>query len=439
MGSLNLERYFQAVKETEPIVRKGRVSQIVGLSIQSQGPPAQLGEICSITNGSPDSHLWAEVVGFKNGSTLLMPLGEMEGISPGSEVVATGRSFRVRVGRELIGRVLDGLGQPLDGKGPLRAGQFYPVMNSPPNPLERKRINQPLATGIRAVDALITCGKGQRIGIFAGSGIGKSTIMGMVARYTSADVNVIGLIGERGREVREFLERDLGPEGLQRSVVVVATSDQPALVRLKGAFVATAIAEYFRDQGLDVMLMMDSLTRFAMAQREVGLTVGEPPATRGYTPSVFALLPRLLERSGTSPRGTITGLYNVLVDGDDLNEPIADAVRGILDGHIVLSRELAALGHYPAIDVLASVSRLMNEIVDEQHLAAAIRFRGVLASYQEAKDLIEIGAYAAGTNPRVDYAISMIEACQSYLRQEINEKADYNSSISQLQQMFAMN
>ncbi|NPV92050.1 MAG: flagellar protein export ATPase FliI [Firmicutes bacterium] len=432
-----MARYSQTVDRVESIQRKGRVSQIIGLSIQSDGPMAQLGELCEIATGLSLPPLLAEVVGFKNHSTLLMPLGEMEGISPGAEVTATGRSLRVKVGEQLTGRILSGLGEPMDGMGGIFTHRDYPVMNQPPNPLDRQRISTPLSLGVRAIDSMLTCGKGQRIGIFAGSGIGKSTIMGMVARYTSADVNVIGLIGERGREVREFLERDLGEEGLKRSVVVVATSDQPALVRLKGAFLATAIAEYFRDQGLDVMLMMDSITRFAMAQREVGLTLGEPPATRGYTPSVFALLPKLLERSGSSRDGTITGLYTVLVDGDDMNEPIADAVRGILDGHIVLSRELAALGHYPAIDVLKSVSRSMIEIVEHGHLTSATRLRNVLASFQEAKDLIEIGAYAAGTNPRVDYAISMIDQCQGFLRQEINERADFKESIDRLQQLFS--
>lgn len=427
---------WDAIKKVNPIRRKGRVAEVVGLSIQSEGPQARLGELCQIVTRSGSYRLLAEVVGFKENRTLLMPLGEMEGLDPGAEVVATGRTLQVKVGKGLVGRILDGLGEPIDGKGPLAGAEEYPVMNSPPNPLERERIKEVMSLGIRAIDGPLTCGRGQRIGIFAGSGIGKSTLMGMVARYTSADVNVIALIGERGREVREFLERDLGPEGQRRSVVVIATSDKPALVRLKGAFVATAIAEYFRDQGMDVMLMMDSITRFAMAQREVGLTVGEPPATRGYPPSVFALLPRLLERSGTSSRGTITGLYTVLVDGDDMNEPIADAVRGILDGHIVLSRELAAQGQYPAVSVLDSVSRVMIDIVEEKHLKAANCLRNVLAAYREAKDLLEIGAYVNGSNPRVDYAIKMIDAVHEFLRQEVSEAAFFEETVKRLVSLF---
>lgn len=428
--------YWEAINRVNPVKRKGRVAEVVGLSIQSEGPSARLGELCEVSTHSGACRLLAEVVGFKENRTLLMPLGEMEGLDPGAEVVATGRTLQVKVGEGLIGRILDGLGEPIDGRGPLRATEMYPVMNSPPSPLERERIKEPMPLGIRAIDGPLTCGRGQRIGIFAGSGIGKSTLMGMVARYTSADVNVIALIGERGREVREFLERDLGPEGQRRSVVVIATSDKPALVRLKGAFVATAIAEYFRDQGMDVMLMMDSITRFAMAQREVGLTVGEPPATRGYPPSVFALLPRLLERSGTSSRGTITGLYTVLVDGDDMNEPIADAVRGILDGHIVLSRELAAQGQYPAVSVLESVSRVMIDIVDDRHMKAANCLRSVLAAYREAKDLLEIGAYVNGSNPRVDYAIKMIDGVNGFLKQEVNEAASFEDTVARMLSLF---
>jgi flagellum-specific ATP synthase len=364
-----------------------------------------------------------------------MPVGELAGISPGSEIIATGQKLQVEVGQSLLGRVLNGLGQPMDGKDPLFTGNYYPLNASPPNPLTRKRIEVPLAMGIRAIDGLLTCGRGQRIGIFAGSGVGKSTLLGMIARNTEADVNVIGLIGERGREVRDFLERDLGEEGLARSVVVVATSDQPALVRIKGAMVATAVAEYFRDQGKDVMLMMDSVTRFAIAQREVGLAVGEPPTTRGYTPSVFALLPKLLERSGTAEKGSITGLYTVLVEGDDMNEPIADAVRGILDGHIVLSRNLAHLNHYPAIDVLASVSRLMSELGSKEHKDAAGKLRSSLAIYHNNEDLINIGAYASGSNPQIDSAISMIQPINGFLRQGVYEKAPFGDTVAGLVSM----
>ena len=362
---LEISKYRRMLEDFNPVRISGKVAQVIGLIVEVTGLSASIGEICHIlVPGRLATE--AEVVGFRKKRTLLMPLGSLDGVSPGCEVQAAGESHRVKVGPGLLGKVLDGLGRPLQGDQEDVPGKWVPVMNSPLNPLKRKRITQVLATGVKAIDALFTCGSGQRLGIFSGSGVGKSTLLGMIARNSSADVNVIALIGERGREVLEFLEKDLGPEGLARSVVVAATSDQPALVRIKGAFVATAIAEYFRDQGKKVMLMMDSITRFAMAQREVGLAVGEPPATKGYTPSVFALLPKLLERAGNGERGSITGLYTVLVDGDDLNEPIADAVRGILDGHIVLSRDLAARNHYPAIDVLQSVSRLMVEITEEE-------------------------------------------------------------------------
>lgn len=435
---VNFDKFMLAVERTEPIKTNGKVTQVIGLVVEAQGPAANLGELCYIfpPNGGP--RIQAEVVGFKENKVLLMPLGELHGIGPGCEVVATGISFCVKVGPQLLGRVLDGLGNPMDGKGLTGCETEYTVAASPPNPLDRKRITEPLAIGVKAIDGLLTCGKGQRIGIFSGSGVGKSTLLGMVARNTAADVNVIALIGERGREVREFLEKDLGEEGLRRSIVVVATSDQPALVRIKGALVATTIAEYFRDQGKNVMLMMDSVTRFAMSQREVGLAVGEPPATRGYTPSVFALLPKLLERSGTSDRGTVTGLYTVLVDGDDHNEPIADAVRGILDGHIVLSRDLAMQNHYPAIDILASVSRVMIDIVTGEHNKAAGELRGILATYRDAKDLIDIGAYAKGSNPKIDYAISMIDTALAYLCQTIDDKYTYDEAVSLLVQLLAL-
>ncbi len=424
--------YLNVVAETNLIRSRGRVNQIVGLTVEADGPAVNLGELCLIyLNGVPEP-LQAEVVGFKAGRVLLMPLGEINGIGPGCEILATGRTARVEVGEEMLGRVFDGLGRPIDDQPTLLSGKYYPLTASPPNPLTRPRIHTPLAMGVRAVDSLLTCGRGQRIGIFAGSGVGKSTLLGMIARNTDADVNVIALIGERGREVRDFIERDLGPEGLARSVVVVATSDQPALVRLKGAMVATAIAEFFRDQGRDVMLMMDSVTRFAIAQREVGLAVGEPPTTRGYTPSVFALLPRLLERSGTAATGSITGLYTVLVEGDDMNEPIADAVRSILDGHIVLSRELAHRNHYPAIDVLASVSRLMIELVSSEHRRAAAELRSILAAYRNNEDLINIGAYVAGSNQQVDNALKMMDSINGFLRQGIDERSSYSEIVGRI-------
>ena len=432
---LKYEKYFQAIEKTEPIKTNGKVTQVIGLIIESQGPGANLGDLCYVFPNNGSTRIQAEVVGFKENKILLMPLGDLRGIGPGCEVVASGDSFRVGVGPKLLGRILDGLGNPLDSLGPVETIDEYPVNGNPLNPLERKRITEPLSMGVKAIDGILTIGKGQRIGIFSGSGVGKSTLLGMIARNTSADVNVIALVGERGREVREFLEKDLGEEGLKRSVVIVATSDQPALVRLKGALVATTVAEYFRDQGLDVMLMMDSVTRFAMSQREVGLAVGEPPATRGYTPSVFAILPKLLERSGTSSKGTITGLYTVLVEGDDTNEPIADAVRGILDGHIVLTRELAMQNHYPAIDILASVSRVMIDIVREEHLKAADDVRSVLATYKDAKDLIDIGAYAKGSNPKIDNAISKIDAIVEYLKQGVPEQYTFDTAVTLLKSL----
>jgi len=433
----DLSRYFQALRRLDAVRVNGKVSQVIGLVIESLGPPAQIGERCLIHYNRTRPPVDAEVVGFRDNKVLLMPLGEMEGIKPGSEVVATGHPLSVPVGDELLGRVFDGLGHPMDGGPEILAGAFYPINASPPHSLKRKRITEALQLGIRAIDGLLTCGKGQRLGIFAGSGVGKSTILGMIARNTKADVNVIALTGERGREVRDFIERDLGEEGLKRSVLVVATSDQPALVRVKAAFVATTMAEYFRDQGRDVMLMMDSVTRFAMSQREIGLAIGEPPTTRGYTPSVFALLPRLLERAGTSEKGTITGLYTVLVDGDDMNEPIADAVRGILDGHIVLSRALAAQNHYPAVDILNSVSRVMPDITGPEHRQAAAQLRSVLASFKEAEDLINIGAYVPGSNPRIDYARERIEAVNAFLRQDVEEQSPYEDTVGRLEDLFS--
>ncbi len=431
--TLDLSKYINAIEKVQTCQLKGIISQVIGLTMEATGPRLSLGELCYIKTNSADRQLVpSEVVGFKNNRILLMPLGELEGIGPGSELIATGSSMRVKVGMELRGRVLDGLGEPIDNKGRINSEMFYPVMNQPPNPLTRKRISQVLPVGVRAIDGLTTIGGGQRMGFFAGSGVGKSTLIGMIARNTSADINVIALIGERGREVREFLERDLGEIGLKKSVVIVATSDQPALVRLKGAFVATSIAEYFRDQGLDVLFLMDSLTRFALAQREIGLAIGEPPTTRGFTPSVFALLPKLLERAGTAEKGSITGLYAVLVEGDDMNEPITDAVRGIVDGHIVLSRKLATRNIFPAIDVGESISRVMIDVVDNEHMEAAKRFRTILATYEEARDLIDIGAYKFGTNPRIDEAIDLFEKCQNFLKQEIYEECFIDETLESL-------
>jgi flagellum-specific ATP synthase len=410
----------------------GKVRQVIGVVIESLGPNMAIGETCEITSRRNAEPVLAEVVGFRDNKVLIMPLGDLAGIAVGSNVVALGAPLSVGVSDHLLGRVLDGLGRPIDGKGPLTVDRRVRVTAAPPHPLARARIVEPLSLGIRAIDGMLSAGKGQRVGVFAGSGVGKSTILGMIARNTAADVNVIALVGERGKEVRDFIDRDLGEEGLRRSVVIVSTSDQPALVRIKAAFVAMTVAEYFRDQGLDVMFMMDSVTRFAMAQREVGLAIGEPTTTRGYTPSVFALLPKLLERAGTAESGTITGLFSVLVDGDDMNEPIADAVRSILDGHVVLSRSLAAANHYPAIDVLQSVSRVMPDVVDKNHYSAASAVRDVLAAYRDAEDLINIGAYVPGSNPRVDLALSKIEGVRHFLRQGIYETTSYEQSLRQL-------
>ena len=414
----------------------GKISQVVGVVVESKGPAAHIGEICEVYYKRNSPPIPAEVVGFRENSVLLMPLGDMDEIAPGSDVIATGNALKVKVGEGLLGRVVDGLGKLLDGFGPIDVEDELLVSRTPPPALQRQRIKEPLSFGVRAMDGLLTCGKGQRIGIFAGSGVGKSTLLGMIARNTAADVNVIALIGERGREVRDFLEKDLGPEGLARSVVVVATSDQAAIVRLRGAMVATAIAEYFRDKGLDVMLMMDSVTRVAWAQREIGLAVGEPPTTRGYTPSVFAMLPKLLERSGTAARGSITGLYTVLVEGDDMNEPVADAVRSILDGHIVLSRDLAHRNHYPAIDILSSVSRLMPDVTPPEHQEAAGTLRDVLATYHSAEDLINIGAYVDGSNPKIDYAKAHIDSVNAFLKQEVAEPAPYDEVVQMVQGLF---
>ena len=425
-----LAKAAQAITEADLARRHGFVSNLIGLIIEATGLQAEIGEVCMVGTDRKREAVAAEVVGFREGRTLLMPLGELHGIGPGTRVLATGAPFRIAVGPGLLGRIVDGLGVPNDGK-PASTGPARSTIAPPPGALSRPRISERVGLGVRALDGLVPCGRGQRLGIFAGSGVGKSSLLGMIARSTSAQINVIALVGERGREVREFIERDLG-EALARSVVVVATSDQPALVRIKAAFTATTIAEYFRDQGHDVMLMMDSVTRFAMAQREVGLAIGEPPATRGYTPSVFALLPRLLERAGTSVSGSITALYTVLVDGDDMNEPIADAVRSILDGHVVLTRSLAHAGHYPAIDVLQSVSRLISEIVPPRVAAAGQRLRGALAVLREKEDLVAIGAYQPGSDPALDAALAHRAEIEHFLRQPVDERSDPTDADTRL-------
>jgi flagellum-specific ATP synthase len=434
---LSLTKYHHCVDTACTILASGKVTDVVGLVIEARGPVSRLGTVCDIYTKGDSRKITAEVLGFKDNKVLMMPLEEIRGIGPGCPIIARRQRAVIPVGPKLLGRVIDGLGNPIDNKGPLPAECEYPIYGTPINPLTRKRITQPLDLGIRAINGLLSLGCGQRMGIFAGSGVGKSVLLGMIARKTGADVNVIALIGERGREVNEFIEKELGVKGLERSVIVVATSDHLPLIRVRGAFIATAIAEFFRDQGLHVNLMMDSVTRFAMAQREIGLALGEPPTTKGYTPSVFTLLPKLCERAGTSAnRGTITGLYTVLVEGDDTNEPIADALRSILDGHINLTRDLANQGHYPAIDVLSSISRVMDDIIDPAHRQHAIKLKETLAVYRKAEDLINIGAYVAGSNHKIDYAIEMIEKINRYLKQTIDETTDFAESISQLARLF---
>lgn len=431
---LDLDKY-RAVEEQTFFRKLGKVVNVVGLTIESVGPDARLGDVCRIVPDTEEAEpVLAEVVGFRDTRTLLMPLDQVEGIRLGSSVENTGYPLTVTVSEELLGKTVNGLGLPVDGTR-VRGGS-YSVEAPPPDPLRREIIDTVLPLGVRAVDGIMTVGKGQRIGIFAGSGVGKSTLMGMFARNTKADINVIALIGERGREVREFIERDLGEEGMRRSVVVVATSDRPALERKKAALTATAIAEYFRDQGKDVLLMMDSLTRFSMAQREIGLASGEPPVSRGYPPSVYSEMPRLLERAGRSQTGSITGLYTVLVDGDDFNEPITDTARSILDGHIMLNRKLVHKNHYPAIDVLQSISRCMSQIATREHKRLAGKLKNVLATYSEAEDLINIGAYKSGSNPEIDYAITMIHQVNAFLQQEVDEKVTFEESIEGLEKMF---
>lgn len=413
--------------------RYGRVKQVIGLMIESQGPESSIGDLCFIHIGHGKKRMiMAEVVGFREENVILMPYTSVNDIAPGSLVEATLKPLEIKVGPALIGNVVDALGQPLDGSLLPKGLLSVPTDQAPPNPLKRPPISEPIEVGVRLIDSLLTVGNGQRVGIFAGSGVGKSTLLGMVARNTTADLNVIALIGERGREVREFIEKDLGEEGLKRSIVVVATSDQPALMRIKGAFTATAIAEYFRDKGLNVMMMMDSVTRVAMAQREVGLAVGEPPTTKGYTPSVFAILPRLLERTGTNDLGSITAFYTVLVDGDDMNEPIADTVRGILDGHFVLDRSLANKGQYPAVNVLRSVSRVMNNIAEHDHVKAAEKLREKLSTYYNSEDLINIGAYKKGSSKEIDDAIQLYPQIISFLKQGTHEKMSMENSVNSL-------
>ncbi len=422
---------IQQVQNAETFRYTGKIENIVGMSIEASGGHAAVGDICQIYNSATGSQVMAQVVGFKNDRILLMPYSDMSGISAGNFVRNTGHRLSLKMGPFLKGRVINALGQPIDGKGPFSGGTMFCVENNNYiNPMHRPPIRQRMEFGVKAIDSMLTIGKGQRIGIFAGSGVGKSTLMGMIAKNVKADINVIALVGERGREVLEFMEKDLGPEGMARSVLVVATSDQPAMLRKQCPSVATGVAEYFRDQGYDVLLMMDSLTRFAMAQREIGLAVGEPPVSRGYTPSIYAELPKLLERSGNFQRGSITGVYTVLVEGDDTNEPIADTVRGILDGHIVLSRKLANSSHFPAIDVSASISRLMADIVSPEHKKLAAQIRDVLAVYEKNSDLVSIGAYKVGTNPKLDYALGKIDGINRFLCQDVNESFSYEQDLN---------
>lgn len=434
---LSLKTYFYLLDQIDTLVNRGQIKRVIGHVLEADGPAVHLGELCHLVCG--EELCRAEVVGFQEHTVLLMPIDEVHDIRAGTPVIATGQPQLIPVGESLLGRVLDPFGTPLDGRAAPITAHRYPLDASPPSPLKRQRISEIMPLGVRAVDMLLTCGKGQRMGIFSGSGVGKSTLLGMMARYSQADVNVIGLIGERGREVREFIEKDLGPEGLKRSVVIAVTSDQPALLRIKGAYAATAVAEYFRDQGLNVLLMLDSVTRFAMARREIGLAIGEPPATRGYPPSMYALLPRLLERSGTAEQGSITGLYTVLVEGDDVNEPVSDTVRGILDGHIVLSRDLATRNHYPAIDIQQSISRLAQQLMSPEQVQSAAWLREQLAIYQESEDLIQIGAYVKGSSQEVDAAIRAMPEIRNFLQQHQDSEAQFEESLAQLQQLSRQN
>lgn len=434
MAMVHFDKLEEILDDSTLSLKMGKVKKVIGLIIHAVGLKVFVGEVCEILLDH-ENKILAEVVGFEDEGVLLMPLGDVQGIGPGCLVLPTGSALKIKVGDELLGTTVDGLGQPMD-EIKRRLPGFGDINNMPPNPFQRRKIEEVMSTGVKAIDGILTCGEGQRIGIFAGSGVGKSTLLGMIARYSDADVNVIGLIGERGREVLEFIERDLGPEGYKKSVVICATSDQPPLVRLKGAYVATAIAEYFRDQGKKVMFMMDSVTRFAMAQREIGLAIGEPPTTRGYTPSVFAMLPKLLERSGMSKDGSITAFYTVLVEGDDMNEPIADAVRGILDGHIVLTRKLAGKNHFPAIDVQQSVSRVMKEIVSKEHYELSGKLKENMARFQESEDLINVGAYAKGRNPDLDRAVELKPLIDGFLRQDVEDARTFEETVEELHRIF---
>ena len=435
--NMDFEKYHRIIKDTNPFSVYGKVSGVIGLLVKGYNPETSIGEMCRIYPDGNNRTIGAEVVGFREEKVLLMPFENLDSIGPGCRILSTGKKSNVKVGHNLLGRVIDGLGNPIDDRGPIESEGEYPVYAEPINPLKRGRITEPMDLGIRAINGLFSCGRGQRMGIFSGSGVGKSFLLGMIARNTRADVSVIGLVGERGREVREFIENNLGEKGLTRSVIVVATSDMHPLIRMRAAYVATAISEYFRDQGMNVLLMVDSLTRFAMAQREVGLSVGEPPTAKGYTPSVFSLMPKLVERAGNiEDSGSITGLYTVLVEGDDFNEPIADATRSILDGHITLARSLAAMNHYPAIDVLESISRLMIDIVNEKHRKTANDVLNIVSTYRKAEDLINIGAYVEGSNPEIDNAIRMIGKVNSFSRQDIDEKISFKESKEQLFALF---
>lgn len=435
--NMDFEKYHIAIKDTNPFKVYGKVSGVIGLLAEGYNPETFIGEMCRIYPNGKNRTIGAEVVGFREEKVLLMPFGNLDSVGPGCRILSTGKKSNVKVGHNLLGRVIDGMGNPIDDRGPIEPECEYPIYADPINPLKRGRIKEPIDLGIRVMNGLFSCGRGQRMGIFAGSGVGKSFLLGMIARNTSADINVIGLVGERGREVREFIENSLGKEGLARSVVVVATSDMHPLIRMRAAYVATAISEYFRDRGMDVLLMVDSLTRFAMAQREVGLSIGEPPTSKGYTPSVFSIMPKLLERAGNiEDSGSITGLYTVLVEGDDFNEPIADAARSILDGHITLDRSLAASNHYPAINVLESISRLMIDIVNDKHRKMSNDVLNIVSTYRKAEDLINIGAYVEGSNPEIDNAIKMIGKVNSFLRQDVDEKISFEESKEQLLALF---
>ncbi|MEG0854276.1 MAG: flagellar protein export ATPase FliI [Angelakisella sp.] len=428
------ERIRRMLNMADLYTHKGKIDKIVGMTVEATGPPCNIGDICKIE--VDDSRVvLAESVGFQDNKVLLMPYEDIDGIGQGSAVTTTGAKLTINICDALIGRIVNALGEPIDGKGPIPAGASYSINGTPSNPMERPRIDTPIEMGVKAIDGFLTIGKGQRMGIFAGSGVGKSTLMGMLARNVKADINVIALVGERGREVVEFISRDLGEEGLRRSVLVIATSDQPAMMRSKCALTATTIAEYFRDQGKDVLLMMDSLTRFCMAQREIGLSIGEPPVARGYTPSIYSALPKLLERAGNFEKGSITGIYTVLVEGDDSNEPISDTVRGIIDGHIMLSRKVAAKNHYPAIDVLGSISRLMSDIAEKKHKGAAAQLRNLMAVYNSNQDLISIGAYKSGSNAELDYAVSHIDRINAFLQQSVDEKFTFAQTVQLLEEI----